>query len=262
MDEVHALGYADISKNLESLLAQISDRPHSDARIELCAARVVVDGRPVHLTNRELEICFAIAAHNRPVPGETLAALMFPAQDYAASLNCIKVYVHRVRDKIAADFIVCERNGYRFRSDVRIDLEEFEGVVQLLERQPFLTKPDLDTLHAALAGLCALRNAPVWRWDWFESTQAKIEKIVARAAATLAAEAFARNATAELLDLSRLILNNNPCDEQAREIAIKAHLAAGNPADAICEFRQYEAHLARDLQATPSPHIRKLLQIA
>lgn len=144
---------------------------------------------------------------------------MFPDQGYAASLNCIKVYVHRVREKIAPDFIVCERNGYRFRTDVRVDLAEYEGIVHLLERRPFLAESDRDILHAVLGGLCGRRNAPVSRWDWFESTEAKIGNIAARA-------------------------------------------AAGNPSEAICEFRQYEAQLARDLQTTPSPHLRKLLHIA
>jgi len=86
--------------------------------------------------------------------------------------------------------------------------------------------------------------------------------MASRTTSILSADAFERNATAELLELARTILHHDPCDEQAREIAIKAHLAAGRPGAAQSEFNHYKQALARDLDAEPSAHLPKLLQTA
>ena len=253
---------AALRRAIERLLASVEKAPQAHIRVEVCSSQVLVDHTAAKLSNRELEICLAIAVFHRPVSGETLAGLIFPDLDCDAALNRIKVYVHRVREKIAADFILCNRDGYCFRDGVTIDLDEFEETVHLLERCAFLSQEDRQRLHAVLNRLHGRRSASASRWDWFRVTERTIETVASRAAGLLSADAFERNAIAELLDLARLILQNDPCDEQAREIAIKAHLAAGRPTQAMSEFRHYEAFLARDLQATPSPHLRKLLQSA
>ncbi|MDP9024024.1 MAG: hypothetical protein M3N13_01440 [Candidatus Eremiobacteraeota bacterium] len=260
--ETSALGYADVSRSLERLLNRVNEAPAAEIRIEICGGRVLVDGVPANLSNRELEICLAIATHHRPVPGETLAAVVYPNLDLDAALNRIKVYVHRVREKIASDFILCERDGYCFRDGVRIDLCEYEELLRLLEQRAFLCDQDRTQLNAMLQRLHGRRHAPVWRWEWFGAIEQHIASIASRTASILSSDAFQRNATAELLELARAILHHDPCDEQAREIAIKAHLAAGRPAAARTEFNRYKEVLSRDLDAQPSVHLQKLLQTA
>ncbi|MBC5815563.1 MAG: hypothetical protein GIW97_03385 [Candidatus Eremiobacteraeota bacterium] len=260
--ETAALGYDDIARSLELLLARVNEAPAAEIRVEICGGRVLVGGLAANLTNRELEICLAIATHHRPVPGETLAAVVYPDLDLDAALNRVKVYVHRVREKIAPDFILCERDGYCFRNGICIDLCEYEELLRLLELRPFLGAGDRAQLSRILQSLHGRRNAPVWRWEWFSTIEQYIASIASRTASVLASDAFERNATAELLDLARAILDRDPCDEQAREIAIKAHLAAGRPAAAQTEFNHYKQALARDLDAQPSAHLQKLLQTA
>jgi DNA-binding SARP family transcriptional activator len=262
ISETSAVGYSDLAKSLQSLLSRVERAPGAHVRVELCAGRVLVDGAPASLTNRELEICLAIAAHQRPVPGETLAEVIAPDLDPDAALNRIKVYVHRVREKIAPDFILCDRDGYRFRDGVVIDLQEYDEMLRLFERRSFLSPQDRKALANILQSLHGRRNAPVWRWEWFDRIELQIAAMASRTASVLSTDAFERNATCELLALARTLLHRDPCDEQAREIAIKAHLAAGRPAAARTEFNHYREALARDLHTEPSAHLRKLLQTA
>lgn len=262
ISEVSALGYGNLAKSLEVLLIRVQQAPGATIRIELCAGHVLVDGVAANLTNRELEICLAIAAHQRPVPGETLAQVIAPDLDPEAALNRVKVYVHRVREKIAPDFILSERDGYRFRDGVVIDLSEYDDMLQLFERRVFLSPQDRTRLGGILQSLHGRRNAPVWRWEWFDRIELQIASMASRTASILSTDAFERNATCELLALARTLLHRDPCDEQAREIAIKAHLAAGRPAAAQTEFNHYKEALALDLRAEPSAHLRKLLQTA
>jgi DNA-binding SARP family transcriptional activator len=51
----------------------------------------------------------------------------------------------------------------------------------------------------------------------------------------------------------------DPCDEPAREIAIRAYLAAGDRAAALRHFRHYRDVLQAELQCEPSETIARLL---
>lgn len=260
IDETVALGFVDIARRLESLLAQVFAEPSTRIRVEVAAGRVTVGGLAVKLSNRELELCLALAAHRRPLPSETLAELLFPELDLEVALNRVKVYVHRVREKIAPDFISCGRSGYQFRDGVEIDLAEFGQLLALLAERPFLNDEDRALLTRIVTQTRGSRNAPVWRWQWFAATELQIAALASKATTRLSSDAFERNALAEIHDLAQFILTNDPCDEQAREITIKAHLAAGRPSEALAEYKQYESVLLRDLATRPSTYLRELVQ--
>lgn len=256
-----ALGYGELSHNLQALLERFNAETGARIRIEAAAGRVTIGGRPVDLPNRELELCLALGVHRRPMPSETLAGLLFPDQPVLAALNRLKVYAHRVREKVAADFISCNRAGYHLRADVLIDLNEFAEMLALLARRTFLSDDDRTALQRIAAQGYGFRDA-ARRWQWFAPVELQIAELASKAAARLASDAFDRCATAELLELAQLISRADPCDEQGREIAIKAHLAAGRPREAIAEFKQYETALRSELGSRPSPHLRELLETA
>jgi DNA-binding SARP family transcriptional activator len=54
------------------------------------------------------------------------------------------------------------------------------------------------------------------------------------------------------LALVRVTLAYDPCDERARELAIRAHVARGDRASAIREYRDYAKALSDELGLTPS----------
>jgi SARP family transcriptional regulator, regulator of embCAB operon len=55
------------------------------------------------------------------------------------------------------------------------------------------------------------------------------------------------------------VIANDPCDEPAREIAIRAHLANGDRAEALRNYRQYRDVLRIELQVEPSAGLAALL---
>jgi DNA-binding SARP family transcriptional activator len=72
------------------------------------------------------------------------------------------------------------------------------------------------------------------------------------AADRLAESALARSRPDVALALVRVTLDYDPCDEGARELAIRAHLARNDRASAIREYRDYARALASDLGLAPS----------
>lgn len=261
ISETFALGYVDISRSLETLLERLGTEPRAAIRVEAAGGRVTRGGRPVALTNRETELCLALGVHRRPMRSEALAALLFPDLEMDAALNRVKVYVHRVREKVAPDVIACTRSGYQLRDDITSDVSEYAGLLGLLAARPFLSDADRAALRSIVAACHETRNASSWRWQWFGPFETHIAGLAAQAAARLAADAFERSATDELLDLARVILQNDPCNEQGCEIAIKAHLAAGRREHALAEFKRYETALNRELSAAAPVHLRELVEI-
>ena len=262
ISETCALGYTDVARDLEALLACVDADPATAVRIDIASCQVTIGGRAVSLTNRELELCLALGVHHNPMPREALATLIFPDLDVEAGLNRVKVYVHRVREKISPAFISCGRFGYALCAGVTTDLSEYGDLLALLRAQPFLTDDDRAALRTIVTRSCAARNAAVWRWQWFAPVELRIANLASQAAERLAQDAFGRAATAELIDLAQIIARRDPCDEQGREIAIKAYLAAGKRHEALAEFKCYADALHRELGAAPSAHLRELLETA
>lgn len=51
----------------------------------------------------------------------------------------------------------------------------------------------------------------------------------------------------------------DPCDEGARDLAIRALLQAGDQAGAMRHYRQYRETLWAELQCEPSPALQRLV---
>ncbi|HEX3550243.1 MAG TPA: bacterial transcriptional activator domain-containing protein, partial [Candidatus Elarobacter sp.] len=75
----------------------------------------------------------------------------------------------------------------------------------------------------------------------------------------LANRALAAGRHDEALALAHETIAYDPCDEPAREIAIRAHLAAGDRAAALRHYRQYRDVLQTELQCEPSESIARLV---
>jgi DNA-binding SARP family transcriptional activator len=68
----------------------------------------------------------------------------------------------------------------------------------------------------------------------------------------LAGIALRSNRPDVTLALVRVTLDYDPCDERARELAIRAHIARGDRASAIREYRDYTRALLDELGLTPA----------
>jgi DNA-binding SARP family transcriptional activator len=62
----------------------------------------------------------------------------------------------------------------------------------------------------------------------------------------------------EALEVARELIDEDPYDEPARDISIRAHLALGEGAAALREYRHYRDLIRAELHAEPSPTIARL----
>jgi DNA-binding SARP family transcriptional activator len=78
-------------------------------------------------------------------------------------------------------------------------------------------------------------------------------------AESVAREALRRGDPAEAERVARALLDEDPCDETACELAIRAHLACGDRAAAVRQYRALRDVLRRHLDVEPSAELARLV---
>jgi DNA-binding SARP family transcriptional activator len=246
--------------------------PHADpAEAAAAAKRISVKvslaeirrgNTPLPLSKRERELVTALAFRTHPCPVQTLAGVVYPDLSDADARNNVKVYICRLRQRVAPDFILWADNGYAFGPQVEVDLA---GAQQLVARitngEPLFPAEREPALSIArdLRG-----EAPEWiaARDWFAALNGSPQRLGRELALLVGREALERDEARVAARVGRELTYEDPCDEEAWELLIRAQLRSGEPAAALQGFRFYTVTLAREMQAVPSANLRNLVSEA
>ncbi len=228
--------------------------------VGLTDGSVLCSGRSVSLSERELALLVALALRRETVPRARLADLLWPELDDYAARNSLSVCLHRLRQHLGSDqAIVRSKEGYALHDDVRVDLWEIDRAVSTLRARPALADTERNLLELLYQKLCCRRPERMQQWDWFEPTERRISELRLEVAQRLASDALSHGSTARALQLAQDMIEYDPCDEAARQIAITAHLAGGDRGAAMRQYRQYRDTLLAELQCEPSDSIKRLV---
>lgn len=228
--------------------------------VELVSGRVVRDGESLALAEREHALLAAISLRPEPFSRERLTDLLWPELAEGAARNAFHVCLHRVKARLAdEDAIVRTREGYRLGAGVRVDLWEIERALAALHIDEPLDAPRAAALRDLFERLRSERPPKFEAWEWFEPTERRLRELRCEVAQTLASHALDAGHPQEALALCHEMIAYDPCDEPAREIAIRAYLAAGDRAAALRHFRQYRDVLQAELQCEPSESLARLV---
>jgi len=103
------------------------------------------------------------------------------------------------------------------------------------------------------------RAGPLERFEWFEPIAKRMDELRTAFAYRLGADALERGDPDAALSYVIDVIAYDPCDEPAREVAIRAHLANGDRAAALRHYRQYRDVLKMELQVEPSAALLALV---
>lgn len=233
-------------------------------RVDLLAGRMSLHGRPVRLTPAEFAVVAALALNDRGISRDALAELLYPDVDSRRAANTLKVYVHRVRRQ-AGDLDVIRHEGgrYALRGLPQVDLVACESAV----RAHRLTRRELcDKERARLARfqrrLRRGRPAFMQEWDWFESVERRLCDLTHDVTVLLARDALRRGDLERAAALAAELAGDDPADEAAAEMSIRAFLGAGDTGAALAEYRRYAVALRSELGCAPSAELRSLIEAA
>jgi DNA-binding SARP family transcriptional activator len=228
--------------------------------VEILAGRVRVDGAPVRVSVREFELLAAIALRRDATPRSRLAGLLWPDVGEEAARNALSVCLHRLRTHLGRDDAIARvDDGYRLHSDAFVDCWELERATEVLRATGDLRESERVVLIRAWERLREERASMTDRWEWFEPVASRLDDLHTAVAQRLASDALVRGDAASALTFAESVIVRDPCDERAREAAMRAYLAIGDRAAALRSFRQYRTALREELDVEPSPAIAALV---
>jgi DNA-binding SARP family transcriptional activator len=240
-----------------------AEKPQGAMTIALLTGRVLRDGTPIALAEREHGLLTAVAMRPEALSRERLTDMLWPDLGEGAARNAFHVCLHRLKTRLGEENVVVRtREGYRLGNDVSVDLWEIDRSLATLRASTALTDEHVASLRAVYDALRATRPPKVAAWEWFEPIERHLRELRCEVAQTLAKHALEGGRPQEALALAHEMIAYDPCDEPAREIAIRAYLASGDRSAALRHFRQYRDTLMAELQCEPSPALADLVGVA
>ncbi len=250
---------------LTSFVTRLSRQRHevvAPIEVSVASGRVRVDGVPIVVAGRELELLLAIAMRPEPSSRARLAASLWPDLDEAAARNVFSVCLHRLRAHLPRkDVIERDGDGYRLHTRASVDLWEVDRISNIARKKAALSERDRDTLERMWRSFDEDPPIRAEAWEWFEPTARRIRDFRIELAHRLGEDALARADAIAATDYARAALHLDPCDEVAAEMGIRAQLAGNDRAAAMRIYRQYRAALQAELGAEPPSSLSELVTI-
>jgi DNA-binding SARP family transcriptional activator len=225
--------------------------------VDVLTATVSVDGRQVPLRPREFLIVAALALVPGPLDSTWFTGMLWPQATQAA--NRFYVTLARLRAKLGAAAVTRSARGYALASHAIVDLDVMEARLRRLPRTLPLPAAEREELRRCDD---RLRAAPPILADeeWLQPTQTRVERLRRDVETLLAQDASARSDHDDALANVERMVERDPCDEVACEIALRAWMAKGDRATALRCLREYEAVLRRELGVAPSRYLAELVE--
>ncbi|MBV8150056.1 MAG: hypothetical protein JOY59_00740 [Candidatus Eremiobacteraeota bacterium] len=187
--------------------------------------------------------------------------MLYPHLDADVGFSQLKVYVHRVRRKLGyAQAILFEAEAYRLAPDVLVDLVDAEAAVaDAVPTRGALAPASRARLNEIRRRLLARRI--IWTDDreWCNALERRLESLLSDVTWRLGEAALADGDFAAATRLAAEVCMLDPSDERAAELAIRAHLRAGDDLGARTRFRRYERVLKKEFDMSPSAELAALV---
>ena len=242
------------------MISRARDVRTAPVAINVVSGTVAVDGKPVSLATRELELLVALAIKRETTSRQRLASMLWPDVEEASARNALSVCLHRLRSHVGRDdVIVRDGDGYRVHPDANVDLWAMERAVASMRMRDTMSETDRAHLHAIWSALRMDRPARMDAWEWFAPVERRLGEFRIEIGHRLAQDALRRNLPLEALAYADDMIAYDSCDEPARDVAIRAHLALDDRAAAMRQFRQYRETLLAEMQCEPSAGLRELV---
>ncbi len=166
--------------------------------LDILCATARRDGEPLDLPPRELALLCALALGAKVWPSYQLIPLLWPGAHQARS-SSLKVYVHRLRQRLGRAIIASTNKGYELAQSARIDLWQAEA----LARKEHLSEMERLSLSRFYLNSLKADRSFLNRWDWFEGTEELIKASLCAIAVRLAQDAVDRNQREEAVTILR-----------------------------------------------------------
>jgi DNA-binding SARP family transcriptional activator len=238
------------------------DSQTTDIRIDLLAGSVTVAGTDARLRPAEAAVIFALAVDGRPIARDLLAEMLYPDADGDRAVNSLKVNASRARRRLQCpEAIQCSASRYALGWCIDLELPRLEAAVRRLSRTK-IGPEERRLLHTIRDRGRGGRPGFVNKWEWFGTVERRLQNLVHDATVLAAQDALTDGRPLEALELASGLLGEDPADESAAEIALRASVQHNDHIGAVLVYRRFAEALESRLGVTPPPFFRLLFDDA
>jgi DNA-binding SARP family transcriptional activator len=144
----------------------------------------------------------------------------------------------------------------RLARDLAVDVQELAGLAQELELPAAPAGREGGDLDPARLTMDLL---PDWYEDWVVLERERLRQLRLHALEALCARLTGAGRFGAAVQAGLAAVAGEPLRESAHRTLIRAHLAEGNPGEAVRQYHLYRRLLADELAIEPSPAIRGLV---
>lgn len=218
-------------------------------------------GNDVQLRDKGLGLLLTVAQSRGLAGTDEIADRLWPGLDSRAARNALKACVYRLRRSLGDELAVVRMDdAYRVREGALVDLWEIDDNISKLRRSVTVDESQRQWLRTIYPRVRKGRPAYLTSQTWFEEAERHIVALTHEVGERLGKDALTRGDAAEALSVGRAMVTDDPCDEPAREIVVRALLLNGDASAALFEYRSYREALERELQAEPSSVFEELFR--
>jgi SARP family transcriptional regulator, regulator of embCAB operon len=247
---------------LEIQSAAASVPADAPVKLEVLSGRALVDGIEIVLTGPQRLLVCALAQCRHAIDREQLETLFWPDDEPERARNLLNIAVHRLRKRLGHGAIVQSSDGYRLGDTVTVDLWEIEAFAARFRCAETVDITTAGRWLAVMRHVCCGGVRRASDPEFVAALERRLLGAARDATDRLAENALAARSPDVALALVRVTLDYDPCDERARELAIRAHLARGDRASAIREYRDYARALREELDLAPAFALHDLIGAA
>jgi DNA-binding SARP family transcriptional activator len=216
-------------------------------------ALILQDGTPARIARASQRLLAFLAVARGPVRRHQAAQRLWPDSDASHAASNLRSALWRLPRADDQAVVTVSPTTVALSPHVQVDLwdSEFRAHDLVHEDPP-------DTAHAADEGL-ERDLLPDWSEEWLDIEQESYRQLRLHALEELSRRSCEERRYAAALAAGLAAVRGEPLRESAHRCLITAHLAEGNPAEALRQFHAYRRLLARELGIAPSPAIRELV---
>ena len=224
-----------------------------DIRLRLLKGFALLhDGRAAQLPSTAQRVVAFLALHRRPLHRVYVASNLWIAMSEERANASLRTALWRLR-RLGDAGIEATATKLGLAEYVEVDYVEQLARAERILRQG---NGDIDDLDA----LCRAGDLlPDWYDDWVLTERERFRQLRLLALERLCAQFTAAGRTAEAMQGGLAAVVGEPLRETAHRVLIDAHLASGNTADALRQYRLFRRLLASQLGLEPSPELRQLM---
>ena len=225
-------------------------------RVDVLSGQAFTASGPLALSPSEKAVLINLGLNGRQLHREVLAEQLYGDGDPRNAANSLKVAVHRVRRRTGRDDVIrCDRGGYVLADWVAVDVPRLPPTLGDLRS---LSEPHaFDVLRTRLR---AGRPSFMLHWTWFDETERRLRDIEHDITVGLAHQALRSGDRQAAIDLADELVREDPLDESAIEILLRAFIELGNGTLADVHYRRYASRIKHETGSVPSEELQHLMR--